>query len=107
MTKGQAHAALMARVGARIECLRLERGLSIHNLARMAECSIGYLLLMESGVASINVCTLEKLARALQVEPFDLLNHSPENDDGGWILEMLRKYPAQTMPALRHLSHGR
>lgn len=35
---------------------------------------------MESGLSSINVCMIEKIARALQVERFDLLNHTPENE---------------------------
>ncbi len=46
---------------------------------------------MESGLSSINICTLEKIARALQFEPFDLLNHSPENDDIGYIIEKMRQ----------------
>jgi transcriptional regulator with XRE-family HTH domain len=82
------------RVGARIESLRLERGLSVRNLAQMVECSIGHLSLMESGLSSINVCTLQKIARALQVVPFDLLNHTPENDNIGYIVEKMRQDPA-------------
>lgn len=94
VSKRQTHCTLMARVGARIEFLRVERGLSVRNLAQMVGCSTGHVSLLESGLSSINVCTLEKIARALQVEPFDLLNYAPENDDIGYIIEKMRNNPA-------------
>ncbi len=49
---------------------------------------------MESGLTSINVRTLQKIAQALRVEPYDLLNHTPENDDIGYIVEKMRQDPA-------------
>lgn len=52
------------------------------------------LSLIESGLTSIHARTLHKIAQALQVRPFDLLNHSPENDDIGYIAEKLRNDPA-------------
>jgi len=88
---------IVALVGARIEYLRIERGLSVRTLAQMAECSAAHLSHMESGLASMNVLTLEKIARALQVEPFDLLNYEPENHDVGYIVEKLRQEPAAIM----------
>ena len=81
---------IAARVGARIESLRVERGLSVRKLAKMAECTITTVSFMESGLGSINVRTLQKIARALRVEPYDLLNHTPENDDIGYIIEKMR-----------------
>jgi transcriptional regulator with XRE-family HTH domain len=85
---------IAARVGARIESLRLERGFSLRKLAKMAECSISTVSFMESGLSSITVRTLQKIARALRVEPYDLLNHTPENDDIGYIIEKMRQNPA-------------
>ncbi len=82
---------IAARVGARIESLRGERGLSLRKLAKIAECSITTVSFMESGLASVNVRTLQKIARALRVEPYDLLNHTPENDDMGYIVEKMRQ----------------
>lgn len=79
------------RVGARIESLRHERGLSLRELAQMAECSAGHLSLMESGISAINVITLQKIARALRVKPYDLLNHTPDDGDIGYVVEMMRK----------------
>jgi len=37
--------------------------------------------------------TLQAIAKALGVAPLDLLNHDPENDDMGQIVEMMRKQP--------------
>lgn len=96
MTMGKQNGSrdLAAQVGARIEALRLERGLSVRILAQMVGCSIGHVSLLEAGLSSINVCMLEKIARALKVEPFDLLNHTTENDDIGYIIEKMRQDPA-------------
>jgi len=82
---------IAALVGARIESLRIERGLSIRELAQMAGCFTTRLSLMEYGLASCNVITLQKIARALRVRPFDLLNYAPENDDLGCIIETMRQ----------------
>jgi transcriptional regulator with XRE-family HTH domain len=97
---------IAALVGARIEVLRIERGLSVRNLAQMVDCSITHLSLMESGCSSITVCTLQKIARALRVEPFDLLNHAPENDDIGYIVEKMRQDPAARAMMKAHLKRG-
>jgi len=94
MTNRNSVGDIAARVGARIESLRLERGLSLRKLAKMAECCISTVSFMESGLSSINVRTLQKVARALRVEPYDLLNHTPENDDMGYIIEKMRRHPA-------------
>jgi len=84
---------IAALVGARIEALRLERGLSLRELAQMAECFTTHLSLVEYGLASCNVLTLQKIARALRVAPYDLLNHTPEDDDIGYIVEKMRQDP--------------
>lgn len=80
-------------IGIRIESLRLERGLSLRKLAKMADCSITTLSLMESGLTSIHARTLLKVAEALQIRPLDLLNDTPENDDIGYIVEKTRNNP--------------
>ncbi len=83
-----------AQVGARIKFLRLERGLSGRKLAEIAKCSASNIPLIELGRSSIQLNNLRKIARALQVEPFDLLNHDPENNDIGYIIEKMRQDPA-------------
>lgn len=79
------------RIGARIESLRIERGLSVRELAQMVKCAITTLSLMESGLSLMDVSTLLKIARALRVRPLDLLNHAPEHDDLGHIIERMRQ----------------
>ena len=82
-----------AKVGARIRCLRLERGYSLRKLANVAKCCAWTTSLIERGRSSIQMEILRKLAQALQVEPVDLLNHDPENDDMGYIVEKMRQDP--------------
>lgn len=93
MEKRNGFCDIASQIGARIEARRLERGLSLRDVAQMADCSTTYLSRMESGCLSMQVLTLEKIARALQVEPFDLLNYDPKNDDVGYVVEKMRQYP--------------
>lgn len=83
-----------AQVGARIRLLRLERGLSGRKLAELAKCCASNIPLIELGRSAIQLSTLCKIAHALQVQPYDLLNHAPENDDSGYIIEKMRQDPA-------------
>lgn len=83
-----------AQVGARIKFLRLERGLSGRKLAEIAKCSASNIPLIELGRSSIQLNILRKIANALRVEPFDLLNHHPENNDIGYIIEKMRQDPS-------------
>jgi transcriptional regulator with XRE-family HTH domain len=83
-----------AKVGARIRFLRMERGLTGRKLAELAKCCASNIPLIELGRSSVQLNNLRKIACALQVEPFDLLNHDPENDDIGYIIEKMRNDPA-------------
>lgn len=83
-----------ACVGVRIRFLRMERGLTGRTLAELAKCSASNIPLIELGRSSIQLNNLRKIARALRVEPFDLLNHNPENNDIGYIIEKMRQDPA-------------
>ena len=80
----------MSQIGARVRFLRFERGFSQRKLAVLAECSIGNLCLSESGRCCSTVNTLWKIARALQVEPFDILNTDTQDDDVGYLVEAMR-----------------
>lgn len=82
--------ALLSQIGARIRFLRFERGLSQRKLAMLAECSIGNLCLLESGRSCSTVNTLRKIARALRVELFDILNTDTHDDDVGYLVEAMR-----------------
>ena len=91
-------------IGARIRSLRLERGLTLPQLAEKAEVSIGLLSQLENadeGTANPNLQTLRKIATALRVTIADLLGKSvaksraivPEKLDAGLqkFLEKARK----------------
>jgi len=82
-----------AQVGVRIQFVRLERCLSLRKLAEIAKCCASSVSLIETGRSSIRMQMLRKLALALRVEPFDLLNHDPENNDIGYIVEQMRHDP--------------
>ena len=83
-----------ARVGARIQSLRRERGFSVRKFAEFAKCCASSIAHIERGRSSIQMRILRKFARALQVEPIDLLNVDPENNDIGYIFEKMRQDPA-------------
>ena len=79
-----------AQIGARIRFLRLERGLTLCKLARLAQCNSDSIMQIELGRSAINLKTIYKLARGLNVQPFDLLNHDTDTNDVGWLVETMR-----------------
>lgn len=94
MRKRDQYFDFAAKVGARIRFLRLEQGLTGRKLAALAKCCASNIPLIELGRSSIQLNNLRKIAGALKVEPFDLLNHDPENNDIGYIIEKMRQDPA-------------
>lgn len=83
----------VAKVGARVRCLRFERGLSLRKLAELAGCSACGVMQIELGRSAPTTRTLGKLAEALSVQPFDILNYDSETDDLGWMMETMRRDP--------------
>lgn len=79
-----------SQIGARIRFLRLERGLPLWRLAKLAQISADSIMHIELGRSAINLQSIYKLARALNVQPFDLLNHDTQTDDVGWLVETMR-----------------
>jgi transcriptional regulator with XRE-family HTH domain len=80
----------VAKIGARVRFLRFERGLSMTALAELAKCSPNGLMQIELGRHPMTVMTMRKLAHALHVRPFDILNHNTQTDDVGWFVETMR-----------------
>lgn len=70
------------RVGRRVRALRLERNLSLADLASRAGVSIGALSQIERGMSSLRVRVIWPLAAALEVEPSALIadGGEPVND---------------------------
>ena len=61
------------RVGGRVRALRLERNLSLAELAASAGVSIGALSQIERGMSSLRVKVIWPLAAALGIEPSALI----------------------------------
>jgi transcriptional regulator with XRE-family HTH domain len=83
--------SLVVRVGMRIRKLRLEQGKSLRDFGKLAGVHPFHVMAIELGQLAANTKTLRAIATALGVAPLDLLNHDPENDDMGHIVELMRK----------------
>ncbi len=96
---------LAEKVGSRLRALRLERGLSVSEVARVSGLSKGHLANVERGFAQATVGTLVAAARALGVAPSMLLvfpgeeplgsvlEHVREHEDEGLVQLLLQKVP--------------
>jgi transcriptional regulator with XRE-family HTH domain len=85
--------SLVFRVGMRIRKLRIEQKISLRNFGKRAGVHPFHVMAIELGQLAANTKTLRSIAKALGVAPLDLLNHDPENDDMGHIIELMRKDP--------------
>jgi transcriptional regulator with XRE-family HTH domain len=65
---------LAKRLGARIQKLRLEKGLSQEDLAFEAGLHRTYISHVERGSRNITVLGLFKIAKGLKIHPSDILN---------------------------------
>ncbi len=88
------------KVGERLRELRLERNMSLAELADAAEISKGHLSSVEHGLASITVQTISRLAKGLGVPALYLLTF-PDEDDRDHVVELARKLPSQEVAKLR------
>lgn len=71
-------AELRKRVGRRIRQLRRAAGLTQQELADRVGTYYKYLGYIERGQKNVTVATLERIARALGVEPYDLFVFRPD-----------------------------
>jgi transcriptional regulator with XRE-family HTH domain len=65
---------ICVRIGRRIRVLRTERGWTQQILADHAEIAREHLSELESGKKEMGVRTLERIAKALEVDPSSLLS---------------------------------
>jgi len=63
---------LQKQLGQRIASLRKNRRLTQVQLAKLLDCSVDFISLVERGVNAPSVAGLEKFAKALKVEVVDL-----------------------------------
>ncbi|MCX2486582.1 helix-turn-helix domain-containing protein [Pedobacter sp. MR2016-24] len=71
--KRKRHQPTINTVGDNIRALRLEKGMTVKNLAELAECEAKLIYNYESGKVDISVSMVYFLAVALGVEPHTLL----------------------------------
>lgn len=89
---------LLAQVGAGIRAWRKKAGLTMNQLAEMADIDGGFLATIETGKKAPSVVTLTKLAAALDVRLADLLQEVPRQSE---------PLDAQLAHQLKSLAHGR
>lgn len=73
----------------------MEQGISLRNFGKQAGVHPFHVMAIELGRVAANVTTLRAIAKALGVVPLDLLNYDAENDDIGYVVELMRKKPDQ------------
>lgn len=83
------------RVGRRVRALRLERNLSLAELAAKAGVSIGALSQIERGLSSLRVKVIWPLAAALDIEPSALIT---DGKDAGNDLYCVRADKRRQLP---------
>ncbi|MDI3291605.1 helix-turn-helix transcriptional regulator [Polyangium sp. 15x6] len=92
---------LTAKVGARIHELRIERGLTLEELAtRAGNMSKGHLSSVENGLAAITIETVNRVATGLGVPPLCLLTFADEHELAK-IAELARKLPSTQQSKIR------
>src|SRR5205085_2434473 len=67
------NSALLAEIGTRVRTERAKRGVTRKTLARQCQTSERYLAQIETGEANPSVLVLDSIARALDLDPADLM----------------------------------
>jgi len=93
------------QVGARIRELRLERNMSLADLADASELSKGHLSSVEHGLAAITIGTIQRLAQGFDLPPLYILAFAAE-DEYAKVAELLRSLPAAEVKKVRRQIQG-
>ncbi|HRI66288.1 MAG TPA: helix-turn-helix domain-containing protein [Polyangium sp.] len=93
------------QVGARIRELRLERNMSLANLAEASALSKGHLSSVEHGLAAITIGTIQRLAQGFDLPPLYILAFAAE-DEYAKIVELLRDLPIADVKKVRRQLQG-
>ena len=92
--------ALLAEIGARVRTERAKRGMTRRALAGQCQTSERYLAQIEAGSGNPSVLVLDAIARALDLDPIDLL-------PGGSALRALRRLLPKQLTALMRSAERR
>jgi transcriptional regulator with XRE-family HTH domain len=95
-----------SKIGARIHELRLQKDMSLADLADAGFISKGHLSTIEQGRCAITVETLERIAKGLDLPPMYLLMVG-DGDDRERIADGLRHLPQKEAKKLRIELHAR
>jgi transcriptional regulator with XRE-family HTH domain len=68
----------MINLGHRLKSLRLQKGLTMRELARQAGCSPSFLSQLELNQASPTIANFEKICKALKMSLVDVLREEPQ-----------------------------
>jgi transcriptional regulator with XRE-family HTH domain len=88
------------KVGTRIRELRMEREMSLAQVADASSVSKGHLSSIEHGLAAITIETIDKVARGLGLLPMDLLTF-PGEDVRADVGDLVRSLPGGELSKLR------
>ncbi len=88
------------KIGERLRTLRLERNMSLADLADASELSKGHLSSVEHGLASITIQTISRLAKGLGLSPLYIVA-APTESEHDQVAELVRKLPIADVVKLR------
>lgn len=91
-----------AKVGARVRELRLERNMSLADLADASGISKGHISSVEHGLLAITLETLGRLAKGLGLPPFAVFAFA-EDDEIAQIADLVRRLPATHLKRLQQV----
>ncbi len=94
-----------ASLGARLHKLRVERSFKVIDLARHLQCDPSSLYAIEKGRHAPSTTVLLRLARALRVEPLDLLT-SPESSERHELIDLSRRLQSHQLALLLRRARG-
>ncbi len=89
-----------AKVGARVRELRLERHMSLAEVATAGDLSKGHLSSIEHGLAAMTIQTIDRLGKALELPASCMLAFAAD-DERAHVAELVRKLPEAEVKKLR------
>ncbi len=100
--------AFLQAVGARLRTLRARRGVTRRDLSRLSRVSERYIAQMEAGTGNVSILLLRRIARALGIEPKELVEDRAERSMDRVLLDqLLAQLPDARLAEARELLQRR